>query len=107
MYYCNHCLSCSINKKCEYCSCTCKELTEAKTAQIVRDGRIFSDFIHYIEVPNLGKCELIAIHKEDESTKEQYIGYQDSTLISLKPLDGSKLVKRMIDNDSVWELKAV
>ena len=75
------------------------------TREIIANSTLFENYIHYLDVPKVGKCKLVAIHGYDQSTKEKYKGYKDSTLVSLKPLNGSKQIKRMIDNDSFWEVE--
>ena len=60
-----------------------------QTATITEINKgMFFNHEPFIQQPNIGKCRLVAIHGHDASTAGKYEGYNDSTLISLKPLSG-------------------
>lgn len=58
----------------------------------------------FIQQPQVGKCKLVAIHGLDASTAKNYEGYNDSTLVSLKPISGEPQFQSMIDNDAVFSV---
>lgn len=59
----------------------------------------------FIDLPQVGKCELVAIHGQDSSTEAAYKGYDDSTLVSLKPVSGNKQFQRMVANDTQFDVQ--
>lgn len=76
---------------------------QTATITEINKGMFFSHE-SFIQQPNVGKCRLVAIHDYDASTASKYEGYNDSTLVSLKPLSGGSQRQVMIDNDAVFEV---
>lgn len=76
-----------------------------KTATITQIAKtMFNSHEAYIQQPNVGQCHLVAIHNHDESTAHKYMGYNECTLVSLKPVSGGNQFQTMIDNDAVFDV---
>ncbi|MEI8659385.1 hypothetical protein [Vibrio sp. Hal054] len=79
-----------------------------KTATITQIAKtMFYSHEAYIQQPNVGQCRLVAIHNYDDSTAKKYEGYNDSTLVSLRPVTGGNQFQVMIDNDSLFDVVEV
>ncbi|WP_390240998.1 hypothetical protein [Vibrio sp. R78045] len=76
---------------------------QTATISEINKGMFFSHDA-FINQPNIGKCKLVAIHNYDKSTAQKYEGYDDSTLVSLRPLIGESQIQIMIDNHTVFEV---
>lgn len=76
-----------------------------KTATIQQiNQQLFASHDSFINQPKHGKCKLVAVHGLDQSTAKQYEGYNDCTLVSLKPLSGDTVIKVMVDNDALFDI---
>lgn len=78
-------------------------MNKATLGQIVKEN-LFFKFDHFVVLPNVGKCKIVAIHGKDLSTAEFYQANLGSIRVSLMPLSGANQIKLMLPEDTEFEL---
>lgn len=80
-------------------------MKKASISEIATSERLWWNHNCYIDLPDSGKCELVAIHGKDTSNEGAYKDHDDSTLVSLKPASGKAQFQRMVANDTLFEVR--
>lgn len=76
----------------------------ASIKEIWESGTLWSDFSHYITVPQQGRCQLVGIRGRDASTEEAYRGNENSKLVRLMPISGNPQFDAMLEDSTLFTL---